>query len=772
MKTLAPQAPSHARPTYQAQAKQLTQAIARLSPQLRAKLDATLLQPNGAPTDSIEAAALLAQKLPELAQSLESGVEARIEQTLKGLSKAAKQQPMAAADALSDGAVRALGYAAAVDATAKAPATARLLTDPKVQDALATLGLEHLRPGDLAENFASALSAMAKAVAETAGESTQPFVVQPSLPPSQRKAQMARAVEATFGPAPASGTHVLVTMDSAAALEPQTVPQLFDAGMSVVRINNAHDTAQTRTDIAIRVKTVALERSIAQMPVDAVKALEAAVGVSKDELVKVLAADTAQMRSLETQGLLPTQPRLLADLAGPKNRTGLAAELKGTVKVSVPRSEEGIKMSRSAKVDQAARKQLGRFVLSLEDGVDAQGATRIPFELKPKHRLEALQRALKSGEVTLIGHDENFSRHREMRIDGLIERDGRVVGLKGRVLDSTFFTEGMHLSWRKSDSRAPLLEVGRVGELPKMFAKIEVADGDTLLLKADPEFISRDAEVDGSGKVVPASIGCQLPEAFASVKVGERVLLDDGKVRTRIVAIHRDQNGTPVELELKVGPETQDGTAARRYAIGVEKGINFPDSVVDVPALTDKDIEDLAFTLAHCDTVAYSFVQSAADVAVLVERIKEKALELGLATPETLDAFLSSKGICAKIETKAATDNVEEIMLAIERYGLKPSAMVARGDYAVELGFDNLGEAQADLMRRLDLGGWPYIYATQIMETRAKKGVDSRAEWVDLHTGVRGFNAPVIMLNKGPYTHEVVADIHALASKPRNGVGY
>jgi hypothetical protein len=80
------------------------------------------------------------------------------------------------------------------------------------------------------------------------------------------------------------------------------------------------------------------------------------------------------------------------------------------------------------------------------------------------------------------------------------------------------------------------------------------------------------------------------------------------------------------------------------------------------------------------------------------------------------------------------------------------------------MGFDRIGYEQEDLANRLRLGGWPFVYATQVMDNRMKKGVDNRAEWVDLDQAVRKFHSPVVMLNKGPYTTEVVQDIHALST--------
>jgi hypothetical protein len=419
--------------SYSAQAAQLQQAIAKLSPELQTKLKAEIQKQGGSP--ELDAAETLAEKLPELAQAVSSGVESRVEQLLKSLG---------GTNTFSEGVTRALGY--------ETIQASKLFQDPKLKDALAALGLESLTPEAIANNFAASLSAMARAVADAAGESDAPFKISATSTPSERAAAFNQSLADSYGKPPASGTHVLVTMDAGSALEPRTIPSLFESGMTLARINNAHDDEATRTNIALRFKSVALERTLGTMPADAKAKLQAAVGAGK-ELVSTLANDTSLMRKLEGEGLLPAQPRLLSDLGGPKNRTGPSLATKGTIKVRVPRSEEGFKLSRSSKLDKAAKSQLGRFVFSLADGVDAQGATRLPFAADPKE-LHALTTALKHGTVLLKGHDVGGTRKREIILDGVIEKDGKVTGLKGRALDSTFFAEGQTWTWEKQDGKA------------------------------------------------------------------------------------------------------------------------------------------------------------------------------------------------------------------------------------------------------------------------------------------------------------------------------
>ena len=167
-----------------------------------------------------------------------------------------------------------------------------------------------------------------------------------------------------------------------------------------------------------------------------------------------------------------------------------------------------------------------------------------------------------------------------------------------------------------------------------------------------------------------------------------------------------------------------------------EKGINFPETQFELSALTDKDIADLEAVAGFADIVALSFLRSAGDVA----RLEEQLQRLGAA----------HLGIVLKIENRQAFENLPAVLLRSLR-SPPVGVMVARGDLAVELGFERLSEVQEEILWLCEAAHVPVIWATQMLEGLAKKGVPSRAEVTDAAASAR---AECAMLNKGPYIVE------------------
>jgi pyruvate kinase len=260
-----------------------------------------------------------------------------------------------------------------------------------------------------------------------------------------------------------------------------------------------------------------------------------------------------------------------------------------------------------------------------------------------------------------------------------------------------------------------------VGDLPERPTRIHLRIGDTLLLTRDPD---SGAPANGS---IPARIGCTLPEVFADVRAGETIWLDDGKIGGVIRAAAADR--LTVEI-------TQAATGGNWLA--ADKGINLPDTDLTLPALTATDVEDLKFVAAHADLVGYSFVKSADDVEALRR-------ELGRLNRPDL-------GVILKIETRRAFDRLPEILLAAMR-GPIVGVMIARGDLAVETGFERLAEVQEEILWLCEAAHVPVVWATQVLENLAKEGRPSRAEITDAAMGER---AECVMLNKGPHVREAV----------------
>ncbi|MBK8806795.1 MAG: hypothetical protein IPO21_09170 [Bacteroidales bacterium] len=222
-----------------------------------------------------------------------------------------------------------------------------------------------------------------------------------------------------------------------------------------------------------------------------------------------------------------------------------------------------------------------------------------------------------------------------------------------------------------------------------------------------------------------AEIGVLLHELIDDVKIGDVVMFDDGMIHSVVVEKFHDQ----VELEI---------TNCYKSKIGSQKGINLPNTKLNLPALTEKDIENLPFVCKHADIVGYSFVRTPEDVRYLYQHLEQLCAK--------------DLGVVFKIENKEAFDNLPHILLeGMQRN--KIGVMIARGDLAVEIGFEEISEVQNQILLICEAAHVPVIWATQVLENLAKTGIPTRAEISDV---VQGVQAECIMLNKGPHINEAI----------------
>jgi pyruvate kinase len=154
--------------------------------------------------------------------------------------------------------------------------------------------------------------------------------------------------------------------------------------------------------------------------------------------------------------------------------------------------------------------------------------------------------------------------------------------------------------------------------------------------------------------------------------------------------------------------------------------------------MTDKDRQDLDFVVQHADLIGLSFVRRPQDVVELQQELVKRGH--------------SGLGIILKIESRQAFDQLPLIMIAALRHH-PVGIMVARGDLAVEIGFERLAEVQEEILWLSEAAHMPVIWATQVLETLAKTGMPSRAEVTDAAMGGR---AECVMLNKGEHVVEAV----------------
>ncbi|MEV7102260.1 pyruvate kinase, partial [Micrococcus luteus] len=225
-----------------------------------------------------------------------------------------------------------------------------------------------------------------------------------------------------------------------------------------------------------------------------------------------------------------------------------------------------------------------------------------------------------------------------------------------------------------------------VGPLPPLEQSMRVHEGEQIVL-------TRSLEPVPAVDTPPYRIGLTLAQAFADATVGDRVSLDDGRIGTRITGVSDD------EITLEV---TQAGP--RGAKLKAEKGVNFPDTHLDIPALTDEDLAHIPFAARHADMVNMSFVRSAEDVAQLIDAL------------EAEDA--PDVDITLKIETVEAFRQLPRMLLEAMRWR-DVGVMIARGDLAVEAGFARMAELQEEILWLCEAAHVPAIWATQVLESLA-----------------------------------------------------
>lgn len=258
-------------------------------------------------------------------------------------------------------------------------------------------------------------------------------------------------------------------------------------------------------------------------------------------------------------------------------------------------------------------------------------------------------------------------------------------------------------------------------------AEITVRVGDALLLTRAGEPGGPSAIGEG-GIVQPAHVPCSLPEVIDQMHPGDRLFIDDGKIGARVETV--DDRAAHLRI-------TQ--AKAKGSTVRADKGLNLPDSQLDLPALTEKDRSDLLPVLHLADIVALSFVERPEDVAELdaeMERLGD-----------------SHTGLVLKIETRRGFSRLPSLLLGA--IGTRPlGVMIARGDMAVECGFERLAEIQEEMLWLCEAAHVPVIWATQVLDRLARKGLPTRAEITDAAMGER---AECVMLNKGPHVLEAIA---------------
>ena len=192
------------------------------------------------------------------------------------------------------------------------------------------------------------------------------------------------------------------------------------------------------------------------------------------------------------------------------------------------------------------------------------------------------------------------------------------------------------------------------------------------------------------------------PNLHADVRVGNKILIDDGKLEVQVKKILKNND---VQVEVTMGG-----------LLSSKKGVNLPDTKISLPALTDKDLIDLEFIIEQqLDWVALSFVRSVRDITLLRYKLDEKK---------------SKTKIIAKIEKPEALNNLRDIIVESD------AIMIARGDLGVELPIEQIPLIQRNIIRKSLHRAKPVIVATQMMESMIDRSKPNRSEITDVANAV------------------------------------
>lgn len=385
--------------------------------------------------------------------------------------------------------------------------------------------------------------------------------------------------------------------------------------------------------------------------------------------------------------------RVLMDLGGPKLRTG---EIQGGARVLAwhpTRDERG-------KVPQPVRVWFG--------ALPSPFVVDVALPLAPGHKMERLR----VGDAVRLR--DSRGRDRELPVSAVT-----LEGILCTSDRSAWLEAGTPL--RRVRARRLGLEVARLGPIPQQPGTIRLAVDDELVVTRDPS-PGRPAT-----RTHPATLPCTLPEVLAAVRVGDPILFDDGKIEGVVLAADADH------MRVRIIRAREGGAR-----LGADKGINLPATRIPVPALTAYDLECLDVAVELADMVGLSFVREPEDVRLLVDELAARGT--------------SEMGIVLKIETQLGFQNLPAILLEAMRQP-RIGVMIARGDLAVECGFERLAELQEEILWVCEAAHVPAIWATQVLDTLARKGIATRAEITDAAYGQR---AECVMLNKGEHTVDAV----------------
>jgi pyruvate kinase len=397
--------------------------------------------------------------------------------------------------------------------------------------------------------------------------------------------------------------------------------------------------------------------------------------------------------------------RVLMDLGGPKLRTGMLAGDAVRLRVAPEKDADG------------ALTKPARLWLTRLESPEPAPPTASAVLLAPSRWLARLHTGESLALVEARGKKRELRCGPELGPSRWLELD------KGAELPLDRPVELVRLAPRGGKARTE----ARVAAGPASDVFLPLRPGDRLLLCRPEALPQPGRSVLREAPTAFPRVACAQPEVVSALRRGQRVFFDDG----RLMGVVRTPSFDAPEIEIMQALGKGD-----RLRSG--KGINLPDTELRVPALSDKDLVDLDFVARHADLVGLSFANRPEDVRALDAELRKRAKR--------------PPGIVLKIETKGGFERLPGLLFAALE-SAPFGVMIARGDLAVELGYERMAEVQEEILWLCEAAHAPVIWATQVLENMAKTGFPSRAEITDAAMGER---AECVMLNKGPHVREAV----------------
>lgn len=404
--------------------------------------------------------------------------------------------------------------------------------------------------------------------------------------------------------------------------------------------------------------------------------------------------------------------KIFVDLAGPKIRTGKINQVQLPLTVGSNKNEKEIWLC-------------NKTYMSVPETTDSKTLKKIPARLAVSgHFLKAL----KVGAL-IQAYDMN-NKTAVLRVTEICDEHVKCIVNKKLYLNS----KSLFIYKKKQSS---------IKNIPLQSEEIRVFVNDLVKLTEKEEFGSACIKDDSGETIMPSVVSCDTGGILKQVNICDTVFIDDGKIGMEVLQKADD------EILCKVISAKENGVVIKE-----EKGINFPKSYIRTAALTELDKQNFLEVIEYTDTLSISFCQEAEDIEELQNLLSEYQKE--------------HIGIIAKIETKQAVSNMPQILEQLLK-SQNSGVMIARGDLAIEVGFENLAHIQEALLDICNAAHMPVIWATQVLESKMKNNLPSRAEVTDAAMSSR---AECVMLNKGAFTFDtidvlmrILHDMHLLFKK-------